>query len=493
MIHHISPKHLTLDRIGEIIDGGWKIELSPEAVTRIERCRKYLDDKIKECDHPIYGITTGFGSLCNISIGADDLSKLQQNLVMSHACGCGEEVDSRIVKIMLLTKIMSLSFGNSGVQLSTVRRMIDFFNNDIIPVVYRQGSLGASGDLAPLANMCLPLLGLGEAYFRGERRNAADILREMGWEPLTLVSKEGLALLNGTQFMSSHAVNAILKARRLVRQADKIGALSLDVFDGRIEPFGDEVNAVRPHPGQLLTARAVRRHLEGSEIICRPKQHVQDPYSFRCMPQVHGAVKDTLAYVGSVIETEVNSPTDNPTIFPEEDLIVSAGNFHGEPIALAMDFLTLAMSELSSISERRIYRLISGGRGLPSFLVAKPGLNSGFMIPQYAAASIVNQSKGLCWPTSCDSIPSSQDQEDHVSMGGNSATKLNQVVDNTERVLAIELFNAAQALDLRRPLRTSPELELWHSEYRRQVPYIDNDTVMSPLIAESVKFLSSDK
>lgn len=489
MIHHISPERLTIQRVAEIIEGGWKIDLSQEAVDRIVRCREYLDKKIKDCDSPIYGITTGFGSLCDISIGETDLSTLQKNLVMSHACGCGDLVDRDIVRIMMLTKIMSLSFGNSGVQLSTVRRMVDFFNYDIIPVVYSQGSLGASGDLAPLANMSLPLLGLGEVYHLGKRRPASEVLTLMGWEPLTLTSKEGLALLNGTQFMSSHAVYALIKAHRLVRLADKIGALSLDAFDGRIEPFGDEVNAVRPHPGQLETARAVRTHLKGSQLIEQSKKHVQDPYSFRCMPQVHGAVKDTLRYVTSVIETEINSPTDNPTIFPVEDIIVSAGNFHGEPIALPMDFLAVAMSELSSISERRIYRLIAGQRGLPSFLVAKPGLNSGFMIPQYAAASIVNQSKGMCWPTSCDSIPSSQGQEDHVSMGGNSATKLCRVVDNTERVLAIELFNAAQALEFRRPLRTSPELEEWHAKYRHHVPYVDTDTVMYPLIEASIQFL----
>lgn len=489
MIHHISPERLTIERVGEIITKKMTLELSEESINRINRCRKYLDDKIEDCDHPIYGITTGFGSLCNISIDQHDLSKLQENLVMSHACGCGEKVDPQIVKIMLLTKIMSLSFGNSGVQLSTVQRMVDFFNEDIIPVVYQLGSLGASGDLAPLANMCLPLLGLGEVLYKGEIRKAADVLQEKGWEPVKLVSKEGLALLNGTQFMSSHAVHAILRARRLSALADKIGAMSLDSFDGRIEPFNDEVNAVRPHPGQLATARAVRHHLEGSELIRQHKKHVQDPYSFRCMPQVHGAVKDALNYVGDVIETEINSPTDNPTIFPEEDIIVSAGNFHGEPIALPMDYLALALAELGSISERRIYRLISGARGLPPFLVANPGLNSGFMIPQYAAASIVNQSKGLCWPTSCDSIPSSQGQEDHVSMGGNSATKLCRVVDNTERILAIELFNAAQALDLRRPLKSSPELEKWHKDYRKVVPFIDNDTVMSPYIAASVEFI----
>lgn len=489
MTHHISPARLTIQQVGEILENHARLELSEESVGRIVRCREYLDRKIAECTTPIYGITTGFGSLCNISIGEDDLTRLQENLVKSHACGCGERVEPEIVRLMLLTKIVSLSFGNSGVQLSTVQRLVDFFNEDVLPVVYQQGSLGASGDLAPLANMCLPLIGLGEVLHKGRIRPAAEVLAEFGWQPVRLKSKEGLALLNGTQFMSAHAVWAILKARKLSALADKIGALSLDAFDGRIEPFGDEVNAVRPHPGQLATARAVRRWLEGSELIRQPKKHVQDPYSFRCMPQVHGAVKDALAYVGNVIETEINSPTDNPTIFPEEDIIVSAGNFHGEPIAIPMDYLAVALSELASISERRIYKLISGTRGLPSFLVANPGVNSGFMIPQYAAASIVNQSKGLCWPTSCDTIPSSQGQEDHVSMGGNSATKLCRIALNTERVLAIELFNAAQALDLRRPLKTSPVLEDWHRKFRAEVPFIVNDEVMSPLIAKSVEFL----
>jgi histidine ammonia-lyase len=489
MQHLISSDRLTISRVEEIITNHYTIALSEDAKTRVNRCRQYLDDKVKEIDRPIYGVTTGFGSLCDVSVSADELSQLQQNLVMSHACGCGDRVDPRIVKLMLLLKIQSLSYGNSGVQLVTLERLVDFFNYDILPIVYQQGSLGASGDLAPLANMCLPLLGLGEVLYEGEVLPAKEVLDKFGFAPVRLMSKEGLALLNGTQFMSAHAVFAIINSRRLLKLANKIGAMSLDAFDGRIEPFGDEVNTVRAHPGQLATAHAVRGWLEGSELIARPKKHVQDPYSFRCMPQVHGAVSDTLNYVSSVIETEINSPTDNPTVFPDLDLIVSAGNFHGEPIALPMDFLALAMSELSSISERRIFRLISGQRGLPPFLVANPGLNSGFMIPQYAAASIVNQSKGLCWPTSCDSIPSSQGQEDHVSMGGNSATKLVRVVDNTERVLAIELFNAAQALEMRRPLKSSPTIEAWHAEYRKVVPYIDNDTVMSPLIAATVEFL----
>lgn len=493
MIHYINPtEHLSVERVEEILRSGAVLELSEEAERRIVRCREYLDSKVKESDRPIYGVTTGFGSLCNVSIDADQLQQLQTNLVMSHACGLGEPVDCEIVRIMLLLKAQSLSYGNSGSQLQTVKRLLDFFNRGITPVVFRQGSLGASGDLAPLANLCLPLLGLGEVWYKGERRPSAEVLREEGLEPLKLMSKEGLALLNGTQFMSSHAVYALMHARHLGEFADKIGAMSLDAFDGRIEPFGDAVNAVRAHAGQLKTARAVRAHLEGSEMIQQPKKHVQDPYSFRCMPQVHGAFKDTLDYVTSVIETEINSPTDNPMVFPDLDIIVSAGNFHGEPIALPMDFMTIAVAELGNISERRTFRLISGARGLPSFLVAKPGLNSGFMIPQYAAASVVNQSKGLCWPTSCDSIPSSQGQEDHVSMGGNAATKLVQVVDNTRRILAIELFNAAQAVELRRPLRTSPELEKWIAEYRQYVPFVKEDTVMSPLIEASVQFLKKE-
>lgn len=487
----ITPGEMTLGDIAGIIHHHRHITLSPESRDLIVRCRDYLDNAILSAGRPLYGITTGFGSLCNIAIPADDLSTLQENLVKSHSCGCGPLVSTDIVRIMMLNKVKSLSLGKSGVQLSTVERLIDMFNADIIPVVYEQGSLGASGDLAPLANMSLPLIGLGEVFWQGRRMPALQALEAMGWEPLRLVSKEGLALLNGTQFMSAHAVWAIIRSRRLSALADKIGALSLDVFDGRIEPFGDEVNAARPHPGQLATARAVRHWLEGSPMIAAHKTHVQDPYSFRCIPQVHGAVKDALDYVARVITTEVNSVTDNPTVFPDEDIIVSAGNFHGEPIALPMDYLALAISELANISERRIFQLISGSRGLPSFLVANPGLNSGFMIPQYAAASIVNQSKGLCWPTSADSIPSSQGQEDHVSMGANSATKLCRIVDNTERVLAIELFNAMQALDLRRPARTSPALEEWHAAYRLEVPFVEYDTVMSPLIEASVGFIQS--
>ena len=493
MIHHISAEHLTVDRVREILENNIKIDLSEDAKKRIVRCREYLDNKMETQKEPIYGITTGFGSLCNISIDKDQLSQLQKNLVMSHACGTGERVPAEIVKLMLLLKIQSLSYGNSGVQLETVQRLVDFFNNDVLPVVFQQGSLGASGDLAPLANMCLPLLGLGEVEYKGARRPSDEVLKEFGWKPISLQSKEGLALLNGTQFMSAFGVYSLIKARRLSEWADLIGAMSLDAFDGRINPFIDEVHEIRAHKGQLTTARNFRRLLEGSELIARPKKHVQDPYSFRCIPQVHGASKDTIDYVGSVLETEINSPTDNPTIFPDEDKIISGGNFHGQPLAISYDFLAIALAELGNISERRVAQLIMGLRGLPEFLVANPGLNSGFMIPQYAAASMVSQNKMYCYAASSDSIVSSNGQEDHVSMGANAATKLFRIMDNLEHILAIELMNAAQGIDFRRPQKTSPILERFLCEYRKEVPFVKDDIVMYKEIHKTVAFLSRTK
>ncbi len=493
MIHQIDTQRITLEQIKQFAENRATLVLSDEAKAAIIKCRKYLDRKMEALDHPIYGITTGFGSLYNVSIPKDDLSRLQYNLVVSHACGMGPTVRPEIVKLMLFLKAQSLSYGHSGAQLQTVQRLVDMFNEDILPVVYQQGSLGASGDLAPLAHLSLPLLGLGEVLYKGEIRQSADVWKEKGWEPITLQSKEGLALLNGTQFMSAHAVWSIIKCMRLSHWADVIGAMSLDAYDGRIEPFLPLTHQIRPHTGQILTGERFMNILEGSELIRRPKEHVQDPYSFRCIPQVHGAVKDNILYVKSVIENEINATTDNPNIFPDEDMIISAGNFHGEPIAIPMDALAIAMSELASISERRTYQLIHGLRGLPKYLVAEPGLNSGFMIPQYTAASIVSQNKGLCWPASCDSIPSSQGQEDHVSMGSNAATKLVRVVDNVETVLAIELFNAAQALEFRRPAKSSPLLERVFKDYRSVVPFLSNDSYMHPFIEKSILFLRQEK
>lgn len=489
MTHIISKEFLAIDEIGRILREGEKIELGAEAKEAIIKCREYLDSKMEDIGRPVYGVTTGFGSLCNITIAQDDLSKLQHNLVKSHACGIGAKLRPEIVRLMLLLKVQSLSYGHSGAQLETIQRLVDMYNYDILPVVYEQGSLGASGDLAPLAHLCLPIIGMGRVLYKGEEREAAELWKELGWEPVTLKSKEGLALLNGTQFMSAHAVWSLLQAERLSRWADRIAAMSIDAYDGRIEAFYPQTHRVRPHKGQVSTAENILNLLEGSEIIRGAKKHVQDPYSFRCIPQVHGATKDTIEYVKGVIEVEINSVTDNPTVFPDEDMIISAGNFHGQPIAQPMDMLTLAMSELANISERRIYKLISGQRGLPSFLVAKPGLNSGFMIPQYTAASIVSQSKSLCFPASADSIPSSQGQEDHVSMGANAATKLVRVIENTEKVLAIELMNAAQALQFRRPLHSSPAIEQIFSDFRSVVPFVEDDCYFHPLIEKSIEFI----
>jgi len=490
-IHYISSDLLSIEMINEIVFQGKQLALSEEAIVNIEKCRKYLDDKMKSNSEPIYGINTGFGSLCNVKISNENLSKLQENLVKSHACGTGEEVPHEIVKIMLLLKIQSLSYGHSGVQLVTVQRLIDFYNNDIFPVIYTQGSLGASGDLAPLAHLSLPLLGEGEVFLDGFRQPAAKVLEKFGWEPIVLQSKEGLALLNGTQFMSAYGVYCLIKAEKISYFADVIGALSLEGFDGRIEPFTDLIHLVRPHKGQVQTAERMRDFLEDSEIIAQSKAHVQDPYSFRCIPQVHGASKDAIDYVKKVFRTEINSVTDNPNIFVGEDLILSGGNFHGQPLALALDFLGIALSELGSISERRTYQLISGLRGLPAFLVNDPGLNSGFMIPQYTAASIASQNKQLATPASIDSIVSSNGQEDHVSMGANAATKTLRIVENVERILAIELLNGSQALEFRRPLLSSEFIERFVQSYREEVSFVSEDRILHYDIEKSVVFLNS--
>ncbi len=486
----IDPsKRFTLEDVSSILSKNEKLQLSDTAKKNITDCRDYLEKKVKSQKEPIYGINTGFGSLCNVQIEDADLEKLQENLVMSHACGMGEEVPQVIVKLMLLLKIQALSYGKSGVQLITVERLIDLYNNDVLPVVYQLGSLGASGDLAPLAHLCLPLLGKGEVNYYGKKQNTSDVLKSLKLETVKLKSKEGLALLNGTQFMSAYGVHILLKAEKLNQNADLIGAMSLDAFDGRIDPFKDHIHTIRPHSGQLQTAKAFQSILEGSEILKQTKKQVQDPYSFRCIPQVHGATKDTTAYVRSVFETEINSVTDNPTIFPEHDEIISGGNFHGQPLALALDFLCIAIAELGSISERRTYQLIAGLKNLPAFLIAKPGLDSGFMIPQYTAASIVSQNKQLCTPASADSIVSSNGQEDHVSMGANAATKCLKVIENTERVLAIELMNSAQALEFRRPLRSSKTIENLHASFRKKVGFIEHDKIMYKELDAALNFL----
>ncbi|MDO4672486.1 histidine ammonia-lyase [Falsiporphyromonas endometrii] len=490
-VYEVGAQDLTLDILEQFLNEGFDLKLSQEAVKRIEHCRNYLDNKVKESDKPIYGVTTGFGSLCNRNISAEDLTTLQENLVKSHSCSCGNEVNKDIIRLMLLLKAHALSIGNSGVQVVTVERILDFLNNDALPVVYDRGSLGASGDLAPLANLFLPLIGEGEMYFKGEKRDSKDVLKELGLSTITLKSKEGLALLNGTQFMSSHGVYALLKARRLANVADYMAALSLDAFDGLDAPFDDRLHTIRPHKGQLTVARHMKALLKDSEQIAKPKSQVQDPYSFRCVPQVHGASRDAIDYVTSVVVTEINSVTDNPTVFPDDDMVVSGGNFHGQPLALVYDFLAIALSEFGNISERRVAQLIFGLRGLPEFLVAKPGLNSGFMIPQYAAAAMVSQNKMYCHSAASDSIVSSNGQEDHVSMGANAATKLIPLIENVERIFGIELLNASQAFEFRRPTKTSPILEKMLAAFRKEVPMVENDIVMYKAIQKATKFVQT--
>jgi histidine ammonia-lyase len=487
--HFISKEHLSIDLIAEILKSNAKLALSESAITAIVKCRTYLDNKMANSTKPVYGINTGFGSLCDVKINTEDLSQLQKNLVMSHACGTGDQVPQEIVRLMLLLKIQSLAYGHSGVQLKTVERLIEFYNLEIYPIIYTKGSLGASGDLAPLAHLCLPLIGMGEVALKGEIISGEKLLKKFNWEEIQLQSKEGLALLNGTQFMSAYGVWSCLQAKQLAENADSITAIAIDAFNCRLDPFHNLIHELRPHAGQLATAQNILNKLVGSEIASQEKVQVQDPYSFRCVPQVHGASKDAIDYVCQVITTEINSVTDNPNVFPDEDLIISGGNFHGQPLAIALDFMAIALAELGSISERRTYQLISGTRGLPAFLVENPGLNSGFMIPQYTAASIVSENKQLCTPASVDSIVSSNGQEDHVSMGANAATKLHRVILNLQRILAIELLNAVQAIEFRRPLKSSAVVEKIVSDYRKVVSRNTVDRVLSIDIQQSVIFL----
>lgn len=483
------PDHISLSFLKKLPEEN--LRFAGAAKNRIHENRSYLDEILKS-GKTFYGINTGFGSLCNVRIEDEALSDLQRNLVCSHACGMGEEVPAEITRWMLLLKIHGLSQGYSGVREEIVQRLIDFYNLGIYPVVYEQGSLGASGDLAPLAHLSLPIFGEGKVRYKGRKRNAAEVLKENGLEPILLAAKEGLALLNGTQFMSSYAVWCLLEAERLQKWADIIGALSADAFLAKEEPFQPPIHRVRPHPGQTETARRILKLLQGSEIQAQPKQQVQDPYSFRCMPQVHGATKDAVENIIRIVETEINSVTDNPIVFHDEEAIMSGGNFHGQPLALNLDFLAIAMAELANISERRTYLLVSGQRDLPPFLAPNAGLNSGFMIAQYTAAAIVSQNKQLCTPASVDSIVSSNGQEDHVSMGANAATKLRRVIQNVQRVLGIELLTAAQALDFRKPKKSSEPLEKLWTAVRNEIPFMENDRILHEDLRKAEAFLTRE-
>lgn len=465
------------------------VSITFDAHFRITECRSYLDKKMEAGDSLYYGINTGFGYLQNVKINKEQLADLQNNLIKSHACGLGEEVPKDIVKLMVMLKIKSLSYGYSGVQIDTVKRLMDMYNADVFPVIYTQGSLGASGDLAPLSHLSLPLIGLGEVFHEGKKMPAADALKKFGWQPIALQSKEGLALINGTQFMSAYGLYNLVNADRLLEWADIIAAISYDAFDCSPDPLHEKIHAIRSHNGQVQTAARLREILGGSSIAIQKKSQVQDPYSFRCIPQVHGATKDVFDHVKKIFIKEINSVTDNPNIFPEQDLIVSGGNFHGQPLAMALDYLSIAMSEIASISERRTYQLISGQRNLPPFLIKNAGLNSGLMIPQYTAAGIVSENKQLCTPASVDSIPSSNNQEDHVSMGANAATKCKRIIDNVEKVLAIELLTAVQALEFRKPVKSSATIEKIAANFREHVSFNDADRILQEDMLKAITFI----
>lgn len=489
MEHVISSKRLDLNTLYTIYKENITLALSQDARDAILNCRDYLDNAFGKEDSPAtYGINTGFGSLCNTHINHDQLELLQYNLLVSHACGTGALVPQELVKLMLFLKIQSLSYGHSGISLEVVERLIYMYNNDIIPVVYEQGSLGASGDLAPLAHLALPLVGEGKVYFNGEQVHASKVLKSLNLTPLKLKSKEGLALINGTQFMLAYGVAQVLESHHLWYWSHVAAAMSIDAFDCNMSPFDERIHLIRPHAGQLRSAALIRELLDDSAIALKHKINVQDPYSFRCVPQVHGATWDTLQFVTKTILTEVNAVTDNPNIFPASEAIISGGNFHGQPLALALDFLAVAMSELGSISERRTFQLLSGTRGLPAFLVENPGLNSGLMIVQYTAASIASQNKQLCTPASIDSIVSSNGQEDHVSMGANAATKGYKVLENVTTILAIELMAASQGLDFRKE-HSSRFIQIMHAQLRNVVPEHGIDRVLHDDIIKSTHFI----
>ncbi len=488
LLDPVSP--ITLDTLELVRHKKIKIALSDNAKKAINQSKNFLEEKL--IDGGVhYGINTGFGKMCDVHISDADREELQINLLRSHAIGVGKTVPLEIVRLMLVLKAQSLCIGYSGVALSTVERLLDFYNEDLLPVVYDTGSLGASGDLAPLSHLCLPLLGEGEVYYKGERRHTMDVMLGLNYKPITLSSKEGLALINGTQFMLAYSTLIVLEAHKLLKAANQIAAFSADVWLCKHEAFYDHIHRVRKHKGQSECAATILSMLQESPLHALPKKQVQDPYSFRCIPQVHGASADTINYITKVVMDEAASVTDNPLLFPDDDLILSGGNFHGQPLALVLDFMAIALAELGSISERRTYLLLSGERGLPAFLVQNPGLNSGMMIAQYTAAALVSKNKQLCTPASVDSITSSNGQEDHVSMGANAATKCYDLMNNLYDILSIELSCALQAYYLRTPIKTSPILEDWIAPLLDKIQPLKKDRYMKDELMTIKAFLST--
>lgn len=484
---------LTVETTIALTHGKLHGTLSPKARHKIDQSAAFVSDIVAH-NEVVYGINTGFGPLCDTIISAEDTINLQHNLLKSHAVGVGNPIPEIIAKTMMIIKAQSLAQGYSGVQLRTLERIIWMAEQNIIPVVPEQGSVGASGDLAPLSHLFLPLIGLGEVYYQGNMVSAAEALRAHGMSPLQLGPKEGLALINGTQFIAAHAVHALYRMHNALEAADFIGAMSLEGLMGSYKPFDARLHQIRPFPGNQLVAYRLWQLLHRSEIANSHPEcgRVQDPYSLRCMPQVHGASRTAWLHLKELTEIEINAVTDNPIVLGAHDTI-SGGNFHGQPLAIALDYATVAAAELGNISDRRSYLIIEGRYGLPKLLIRDAGLNSGFMIPQYTAAALVSENKTLCFPASADSIPTSLGQEDHVSMGSIGGRKLNRVIDNLEYVLAIELLYAAQAMDFRRPLRSSEVLEACHTLVRANVPFTDRDRIFAYDIKNLQLLISSGK
>lgn len=468
--------------------------LEQDTMNRVTQSRKAVEAIVRTGD-VVYGVNTGFGPLCRTVIGAEDTRELQDHILRSHSSGMGDPIDSEKSKLMLILKLHALARGYSGVAPSTLERIRFQIDNNIIPQVPSQGSVGASGDLAPLAHLCLPLIGLGMVNYAGTVLPAGEVLSKLAQPPLELGPKEGLALINGTQFMAAHAVTALERFHNCLECADLIGAMTLESLLGSVKPFRPELHELRPYGGTRHVAHRLRLLLSGSEMVESHKAcpKVQDPYSLRCMPQVHGAARQAWLHLKETVETEINSVTDNPIIL-ESGEAVSGGNFHGQPIALPMDYAAFAAAELGNISDRRIYLLLMGSEdGLPALLMKNTGINSGFMIPQYTSASLVTENKTLCFPASCDSIPTSLGQEDHVSMGSISGRKLNVILENVEKILAVELLCAAQAFDFRRPMRSSPILEACHHEVRAHIDHADDDRVFADDLAAALRIIRSKR
>ena len=482
----LDGTQLTIDQLWQVAVEGAPVEIAPGALERVQKGREVIERAIAE-GKIIYGVTTGFGKLSEVQIPADHAEELQVNLLRSHACGVGEPVPAEVARAILVLKLNNLLPGNSGIRVEVAKQLRELINRGVVPVIPRQGSVGASGDLAPLAHMSLVLIGEGEAYFGGERLPGGEALRRAELRPIRLQAKEGLSLINGTQFMTALAALGIYRAERLARTADVIAAMTTDAMKGTPVAFDERIHRVRNQVGQQKVARNLVQLMAGSEIreSHRACKKVQDAYSIRCIPQVHGAVRDALEHVRQVVGRELNAVTDNPLVFPAEQEVISGGNFHGAPVAMALDFLSIALAELGNISERRTAMMMdSNFSELPDFLTPKPGLNSGFMIAQVATAALVSENKTLAHPASVDSIPTSANKEDYVSMGANAANKMWRVLENLEYILAVEAMCAAQGLDLRAPLQPGKGVAAAHHVVRNKVPYLDSDRVLAPEIAK---------